>query len=240
VQVVLIFALSDRRPAPARPAPAAPSIQMLAPGSEDSEWVRLTDPTMFVVPHREGFSGQVWLKAPSREFHPADWTERIRWLLPEPDGLGAEFGNFLQTNSPAAAGIALVFAPETVREIAPAEPIFSSSVLRIEGELAGRKLLSSSELPAQPAAELLTNSVVRVLVDAQGQVFSPPVLLGSSGSSGADQRALDLATRARFDSVEVIGPDRTKSRPRGLTPGTMIFEWRTVPLPATNAPPAPL
>jgi len=73
---------------------------------------------------------------------------------------------------------------------------------------------------------------VQVLVDAAGNVVSavllPPANPGDAASqfATADQRALELARRLRFEPA-----------PR-LTVGQMNFDWRTVAPPATNSPAA--
>ena len=70
-----------------------------------------------------------------------------------------------------------------------------------------------------------------------GFTFSPPVVLSSSGSKTADQRALDLAKAARFKPVARPGP-ASPGRPPALTWGKLIFQWHTVELSATNSPAA--
>jgi len=83
---------------------------------------------------------------------------------------------------------------------------------------------------------------VQVLVDAAGNVVSHTLLRPESGSKDpdqqqADQRALELARAARFAPLPQSGSAPTNS-PGRVTRGTLIFEWHTVPRPATNAPPA--
>jgi hypothetical protein len=94
--------------------------------------------------------------------------------------------------------------------------------------LASRRLLNPPKLQSWPASDLLTNSVMRVLVGADGtvisaiQLFTPP----GSGSKEADQQALDLSRAARFEPLHTGAEN--------LTFGTLIFQWHTLPL--TNAP----
>jgi outer membrane biosynthesis protein TonB len=100
--------------------------------------------------------------------------------------------------------------------------------VRLSDELAKRRLVTSRELPSQPPRpELLTNTVLRVVVGADGlvasaiQVKQPP----GSGSEKADREALDFAKAMRFAPL-----------PAGtLTPsiGTIVFEWHIAP---TNSP----
>jgi len=69
---------------------------------------------------------------------------------------------------------------------------------------------------------------VQVLVNAAGEVVSA-ILLPSNNpdearDADADQRALAFARAARFAPAS------------GLTVGQLIFDWRTIAPPATNAP----
>jgi len=109
------------------------------------------------------------------------------------------------------------------------------SALRVEGDLARRRLLAPLELPSWPHPDLLTNTVVQLLVNADGEPVSLTFLSGC-GYSPADQYALDQARAARFQSLSGSGPQRLASPMAHLTWGTMIFEWNTLPITATNAP----
>jgi len=92
----------------------------------------------------------------------------------------------------------------------------------------------------------LANSVVQVVVDAEGRPISATLYPDDSGpgprtfGSGlkeADEQALALAKAARFNPMTGGGPDRVTSPTAQLTWGRMIFQWHTLPV-ATNAPPA--
>ena len=118
-----------------------------------------------------------------------------------------------------------------------AGPLAASSVrsgVRLEDGLVGRRLLGSNELAAMPHSDLLANTVVQVVVGADGRPVSVPILLSSSGSRAADEKALNLARTARFNALEL-----TSGRPNDpmahLVWGRMIFQWQTLPMPATNS-----
>jgi hypothetical protein len=99
--------------------------------------------------------------------------------------------------------------------------------LRVSDSLAGRRLLNEpATLRSWSSADPLTNTLVSVLVDARGNVFSPVMQRPGSGSKSADQLALKLASDAKFNKVQ--GQSDT------LTKGFLIFEWQTFP--KTNAP----
>jgi hypothetical protein len=116
------------------------------------------------------------------------------------------------------------------------QPISVPSRLRVEGDLAQLRLLTPLHLPPQTNADILTNTVVQMVVDAQGYPFSSVILAGQgSGSSEADQMALTNFSKAiRFAPVEEAGPGMIA--PDKMISGRLIFEWQTVPPVPTNAP----
>jgi hypothetical protein len=224
--VVLIFMFGGRKPITPRATTDAPKLEL---ATRSSEWLLLNDPTLFALPSREGFAGPAWLEPPHVQFHQLEWTEPPRWLQLPVGDLGAVFSEFMQTNHFAGFRFELTPPPRFTVPAVPLEPQFNeSSSLRVEGDLARRPLLTPMELPAWPYADVIAPSRVQVLVNAAGDVVSA-VLLPSDDSdevrdADADQRALELARAARFAPAS------------GLTLGNLIFGWRTVVPPATNAP----
>ncbi len=232
----LIFALGDRKPIVPRKPDFTPTVHLAA---DAAEMLALSDPTLFVLPHRNGFAGAAWLQSPPLEFQPFQWTEPPRWLEISVEQLGGVFAQLMQTDKFEAFQLEFKPAPGLTHpaplpaEIAPV----GHSTMRIEGGLARRRLLNTLELPSWPGADLLANSVVQVLVDAAGNVMSVTLLPPGSGSNEADQRAFELARSARFESLP--GTESFSTSPAaGLSLGTMIFQWETVPIPGTNSPPA--
>lgn len=235
-QVALLFWLRTPPAPPAPPVDAAPAIDMHVKGSE--ELLALQDPTMFILPHRENFSGAGWLKEPRMKFTPTNWTEPPRPLPLRPQQLGETFTAFMQTNLPPR------FQPKLASELdmfaadrAPMQSISTPSTLRIAGDLAKLRLLTPLHLPPQTDSNLLSDTVVQVLVDAEGRPFSQ-VLLASSGNGNADQMALtNFAKAVRFAPPQAAGLGTVPQDK--MTLGKLIFEWQTVPPPpSTNAPPA--
>jgi hypothetical protein len=232
-QVALIFSLSEKPRPRARSYVSSPMLRLTTPGT--NEVLSLLDPTWFALPHWHGFSGPAWMKTPGVPLRAFSWSEDLRPLaLPALD-LGSAFNRFVATNDFAASQV-----------LAPPEPIFnlpavyplqiaSRSSLRIEGGLAQRRLLTPLALPLWSHTELLSNSVVQLLVDADGRPVSAGTLLVSSGHPPADQHALQQAISARFDALRENNQARPTDR---LTWGTLIFEWKNVQAPATNAAPA--
>ena len=224
----LIFTFGDRKPVTPRPPAFAPRLRLAV---ESGELLELNDPTLFALPHRRGFAGATWLQIPAVKLQPFRWTESPRLLALPVEELAATFAQFMRTNFLAPFELEAKPAPELTRpaasEVGPV--IATHSALRLAGGLAHRRLLNPPELPPQPWVDLLTNSVAQVLVGTDGNVMSLTLLAGS-GSEKADQFALEAAKAARFEPL--------RDGAVKLTVGALIFEWHTVPMTETNAPPA--
>jgi TonB family protein len=218
--VAIIFAFGEKKQIVPRAVTNVPSLKL---ADNSGELIALDDPTLFALPHLEGFAGPAWLQSPRVQFHRQDWTEQPRWLPLPAENLGATFNQFMQTNY--FASHVLDFKPEaklsapTLVEIA----LVQNSTMQIEGELVQRRLLDEITLPSLQHDDVIAPSVVQILVNEAGDVVST-VLLESSGFKDADQRSLELARAARF---------APSSR---MTLGKLIFNWQTVPLAATNSP----
>jgi hypothetical protein len=220
------------RPQRVRPLPndRAPTLQLAGQGA--AEVLALSDPTLFALPHREGFSGAAWLTIHAQEFRPFAWSEPPFSLAPIQTQLGADFEKFMSTNQPD--GLPVVAQPELkfkVPVVVQSEPFPTESTLLLTGGLAGRHLLASPALPSWPSAEILTNSVVHMLVAADGESNLATLLRPTSGSIEADQYALREARKARFEPLMVNDPANPLE---GLTGGQLVFQWHTLPLSITN------
>src|SRR5258708_19055601 len=145
VQLGLIFALSDRHPIRILTPRPSPNLQLVA--TAPAELVALTDPTLFALPHPQGFAGLAWLKVPRLEFHSFDWSEPTNWLALDPSRLGTTFNEFSETN---------IFNSLPVLALPNAEvlqPYFAGvsnprtdSTWRIEGNLARRHVVTQLQL----------------------------------------------------------------------------------------------
>lgn len=234
LQVFLISWLGEQTSVPPRRVVATPTYHLINDSS--NQWLALQDPTLFALPHLHGFSGTNWLGIDWVDFKAKDWTEPPRWYPLPVQELGAGFKSFVaHSEAPHFPGFKLPSPEWIAPDVIPALPITQPSSLRIEGPLAGRRLLSDFRLPPQPGTELLTNSVVQLAVDARGYTFSA-VLLPNNGTrdpdqSRADQYALNLAERARFAAIPTTG-----NAVGDVTFGNMVFQWETVPKTSTNSP----
>lgn len=229
IQLGLIFWLGKPESVVPQPAELVPSLRLLSPGA--APMLALTDPTLFALPHREGFSGAAWLTVPPQEFRPFVWSEPPRPLTLAQEQLGMHFKWFMATNHLEALQVLAQPQLELMLPVvARSESFPTQSVLRLMGGLAGRHLVVSPALRSWPAAELITNSVVQVLVAADGRPFSP-ILLKNGVANEADQYALRQARNARFEPVKVKDPTNPLA---GLSWGQMVFEWHTLPLAVSN------
>jgi hypothetical protein len=242
-QLGIIFWLGDTKPF--RPGATKPGPALLLPkqiaddlnsgSSSDTNVFALVDPTLFALPHRQSFSGSAWLSSPTQEFHPFVWSESPRWLGLSAEKLGAVFHEYVNTSQ--ASPLLTLIQPEPqllMPEIPAANDFPSRSTYRVTGQLAERHLLTPVELPSWPSQEILTNSRVQMVVDADGKPVSVALLYPGSGSKEADTNALWQAANARFAPKVSGNPGPAGTPFLDLSWGQMVFEWHTLPKPATN------
>ncbi|HYG24890.1 MAG TPA: hypothetical protein VEH04_19145 [Verrucomicrobiae bacterium] len=220
LHLAIIFLSANRRPIPHAPLArsATYKLEMAIP----AEWAALQDPTLFVLPSPRGFSGPAWMLMPAIRFQPPGWTEPLRSPL-EFQALVNGLRRYASEGEFSA--MASVMLPEPVvthPRIPTPPPVALRSTLRIEGPLAGRTLLNPGPLP--PVTDAFTNTVVDVLVDPHGFVFSS-IVSAASGSTN-DLLAVRLAQSLLFEPLPPIGPARSNRVEHAMMPGTLIFEWR--------------
>ena len=235
-QIAAIWFLEDRPKNPPAPAPFRTEIHLAVDpwsAKQLAELPALSDPTVFVLPNRHGFSGPAWLTFAPQVYALTNWTEEPRWLGLKQEDLGKTFLEFVATNVSPPLLIANQSMPRSIVSdlVAPNLSGLTQSVFRIEGDLGQRRLLTPLVLPPWPHTDLLANTVVQAVVDAQGNPFST-VLLASSGLRDADQFALKLVADSRFEPMaEEKQPKHPADR---LVWGRIIFQWHTLPPPTTN------
>jgi hypothetical protein len=237
-QLAMIFSLSDHStPLPSRGS-TAPTLRLLE--GPANELLALSDPTLFALPHPRSFSGRAWLSKPSIPHRSFEWTAELEWL-PLPVGqLGQGFARFLDTSRDETFNTFAAPEPHLIQPELATNAVFpQKSTFRVEGPLQNRKLLTPIELKSFPHNDLLTNSVIELVVGENGVPTSWKRLPPGSGSLDADQEAMRLAGSARFESNVRYGPKRETNSPaiNNLTWGRMVFSWHT--LPATNTKVSP-
>ena len=232
VHVGLLYVFGARKPIIPRAVVDAPAMKL---ADSSDEFLALNDPTLFALPHPQDFVTAIWSQTPVTSRPSFRGTEAPRWLPVSAGEWMGVFSRFMRTNSVAVLPLQLKPPVKLSTPSQPIEPALARvSAMRIEGDLAQRRLITPMTLPSWPYANVIAPSKVQLLVNAAGHVISAIVLPSDNNLEAlnrydqADQRALELARAARFAPA-----------PR-LTIGRMIFTWHTVPLPATNPPAAPL
>jgi len=235
-QVIVIYWLGERGPAkPRTPAPVQ-TLRWWQNASE--EWLALNDPTLFALPHRQGFSASVWLNLSTLEPRRFAWTEAPDWLtLPE-----AELGRLPSRAEETNGGTRIRLPPMPpselpLPELVPLLALTEVSRLRLADQLADRPLLTPIQLADPTNSDILTNTVIQMVVDSLGRPRSF-TLLASSGLSTADNEALAFARNVRFAPLPGADTEPTASSLAGLAWGSLVFDWHTLPLAPTNAVPS--
>jgi len=154
--------------------------------------------------------------------------------------LGSTFREFVGSNSlPQPSWVAGWSEPmPTPAFTATLQGPPTQSAVQRTGGLAERQWMRPPDLTNFANAELLTNSVVRMVVAADGKPISFTLLI-SSGLTAADRFALDQARVCRFEPLPEPQDASQPERLETLSWGELVFEWSTLPLPATNGAGAP-
>jgi len=226
----LIYIFGSRDPVVPRAVARPPSIQFT---TRQSELLTLGDPTLFALPHPRGFAAASWLQPPGVGYSPFRWTEPPEMLTLSSLELENVFVSYPQSNGVSRIVLETLPPPRLTQTATTEETtaLKQRSTVRIGSGLANRQWLNEPALlRSWPATELLTNSVIRVMVGEDGRVLSPALLPPGSGLKAADQTALEIARTARF------APENPQV---GDTTGYLIFGWHTVAPTETNTPPTP-
>ena len=222
---------------PAAPQPA-PRIQLLADSllSEQlTSSTELSDPANFALPAVQGFSGFAWLTFVPLQPEFSGSIAPPHWLEVKEDDLANVFERLFPTNPVTTLQIADLPLPPLVGAVPQVERevLLEASSVRAEGALTARMPSGNIALPPWRSPEILTNTVVQVLLDAEGQCLSS-LLLSGCGSKEADTFAQKwvrdlpfkpLRARERLKNTELVAC------------GKLIFQWQTLP-PSTQATPA--
>jgi TonB family protein len=223
LQAVLLLVFADRASHADSPAPLR--THFLALGSPVREDQLLNaffvgDPSVFAWPGVHGFSGRAWLSQRPTPYRPSNRLEAPAWLALDLSRLGSTSpAGTVRAAAPLFLDLAGQMAPplEPLPVFLPPAVVQTQSVFRLQGDVRQRWTGPPPLLPPQPSAQLLTNSVVEIAIDAEGNVLVHR-LLARSGSAAADEAALAAAKALRF---------LPSAAPEALW-GQAIFEWHTI------------
>lgn len=217
--LILLFAGRSRELNPV--VPPAEAVRIIGTPLTAGELTRMffaTDPTVFPLPSKHGFSDEGWLRLPMLDFDVAPEREPPAWLALDTNRLGAGLQSITGHN-------ALLPFPLMDRGMSEYEPwpllsapadARTQSLFEIQGPLATRQINAPTLLPAETNSQLLSNSIVQIAVDPAGQVVAAH-LLDRSGSADVDAKALNIANQLRF-------------RPMPTEPtvwADAVFAWQT-------------
>jgi hypothetical protein len=93
--IALIFLFGEKKEIIPRAVTDVPTLTLT---DNSDELLALNDPTLFALPHQRDFASAAWLKMAAVKQPLFRWTESPRPLPMAADGLGAAFGQFMQTN----------------------------------------------------------------------------------------------------------------------------------------------
>ena len=110
-QAVVIYWLGER--GPVKPRPQKPVQTLRFAQNVSAEWLALNNPTLFALPHREGFSAGAWMTVPSLPLRPFEWTENPDWLRLPVAGLGVVGARTSETPPGAGIRIPPMTTPDT-------------------------------------------------------------------------------------------------------------------------------
>jgi hypothetical protein len=231
-QIALILYLGESPHQLARAIRSKTSIHLAVDdwsAKQITELATLDDPTLLALPSIHGFSGKAWLSFPALKFQASEWKDAPSYLALETEQLGKTFKRFTATNEPTP--VQLVGKPVadllTLQLTIPPINLRTASAVRVEGSLQKRRLLEPLGLCSWPHEDLLTNSIVQLLVNELGDTVST-TLLTSSTLKDADEFALKAARGARFE------PLRLKAGASPYSSGRLVFQWHTTPPLETN------
>ena len=196
--------------------------------AEEMPLMTVRDPSLLGLPHRKGASGSAWLNPEPLRHALYEWSPEPAWLEASSERLAGAFNELMARHEPPRRSMAKKPAPEFRSTFPTRSVLAQESRLLMKGGLADRSLVTSSELSSIPSEALVSNSVVRVVVDAQGRPLSTH-LVSSSGSGTADRKAMEHAKRARFKPLADVDPwDPSDAPGDNLTWGRLEYQWHTV------------
>lgn len=235
LHLCLVYFYSDwTRAVPRRPRFYSEQSLVLDPAAQAdlARGLALSDPTLFARASEQNFSGAAWLKVPALRHTVPDWTAPNHWLerpLQAGERLLPESAPAPDTVHPCFPLLATAPVPASLTARPASQPGMAQSQVRLE-DPAGRTLAAPGKLPSWPYDGLLSNSIVEILVDAEGLPLTAR-MAAVSGSKEADLWALRWTKGVRLQPAE---PDPA---PPPFALARLVFTWQTAELNASNRPP---
>ena len=226
-QAGFLFLFGAKKEPAGRPVSKVPVLQLARAGDE---WVALGDPTLFVLPHANGFGAGVWQQPPAVTNQLAKYTEPPQFLALDDGPAGGAAERVRAAERFAGARLDFRPVPALAEPLLARPPAGAGSTLVISGDLAGRRLLGRPVVPVLADDGVLPPSTVQVLVDAAGSVASlvllPPGSMAEAKGRAmqGDTNALRIARSLRFAPAAAA------------TLGQVRFDWQTVPPGTEGAP----
>ena len=219
IQAGFLFWVS--RQAPPRSEPKSSSGIQLIEGANHKVLQEMAheDPELLSQPNPWGFS-ETWLKPKPFEHQPHRWSPPDIELSYPSNLIIAPLMEALASNAPPRAVAYLKPSPKLFPMDVPSLELRRSNWLEITGDLRSRPLAKSVHLISTwNHKELLKPTVVQVMVDADGVVFTGSII-SRSGHDIADKVALEIALQSvRFQRLTNASHDAP------LTTGDLIYHW---------------
>jgi hypothetical protein len=244
VQALLAWRLSDASPRVVREESRWIVSRLVPPvvSPDLAALLQLNNPTLFVLPSRDGFSGRVWLEVRPLQHRSPGWSNPPQWLALKPEELLADFARFGGTNQPERTSVSdRLSRPQPTRvALSDAFRLVPETRVTLSGEVTLQDMVAPLDLPVVEHGGLLAPTVVSILVDQRGRVFQASLASGgSSGSPVADQLALESIRRLQFVVDPRISPSQDDRDFEQLRRAQFTVRWWTqLPAPATNTPTA--
>ena len=184
LQITAILLLDRQKLRTASATHFGPGVQFAMDAASTKRWIESPlslDPTVFGLPHSDGFSGTAWLDAQSMEYQAKEWTEPPRWLEPSPQYFGSFFASFVAEEKPGVLRIADKSIPALNASDVwiSSDAIAATTDLQAEGAAARRLIRpETNSLPSWPHSDILSNTVVQIVIDAAGIPVSTTLLAG--------------------------------------------------------------
>jgi len=219
VQVGLLF-WASRQTLP-RPGTESYSGIQLVEGTDHMLLFEMAneDSELLSQPNPRGFS-ETWLKLRPFIHQPHRWSPSDIELPYTSNLIIAPLVEALASNAPPRAVAYLKLPPKLSTMDIPSLEMRRTNWLEIAGDLKNRPLVKSVPLISTwNHKELLMPTIVQVMVDADGVVFTGS-LIGRSGHDIADKAALEIALQTvRFQRLTNAPPEAP------LTTGILIYHW---------------